>query len=419
MLATLRQRDFGLLWLAGLVSIIGDFALFVAVPLHVYRMTDSTLATGAAFAAQYVPGVVVGSVAGVFVDRWDRKRTMVVADVTRAVALLPLLIAPDHLAVLFGAAAIQGTVGVFFNPAEAALLPTLVGEERLVTANALTALNVNLGLLIGPALGALVYAQIGIAGAAAADAASYVGSALLIGLIAADARPPRAPAAVGSAWGRAVADWRAGLGVVRRDRALSVLFVAGSLNGVAEGVFLTLGLAPLVLDVLGGTSAQVGWLGAAQAAGGLAAGVAVASAGRRLSKRWLLGGGQLGLGIADFGAFNARRLVGPGLPAVGVAMGWMAAAGFPAMASGTGRRSLVQARTTDAYRGRVFGALAAAQSVAGVLGLVLGGVLGDAVGIVPVLSASAGVRMVGGVLALALLPRDEQVAVDEPELAAA
>ncbi|MGH9173652.1 MAG: MFS transporter, partial [Vicinamibacterales bacterium] len=269
-LAILRIRNFGLLWLAGLISFAGDCALIVALPLHIYRLTDSTLATAAAFAASFLPGILFGSIAGVFVDRWDRKRTMVVADLLRAALLLPLLVAPDSLGLLYAVAAVQGTVGLVFGPAEGALLPTLVGEERLVTANALNALNDNLALLIGPALGALLYAETGIAGAVLFDGASYLVSALLIGLIAADARPARDPNAptAGSAWTRMVADWRAGLGIVRRDQSLRVLFAASSLSSVAQGVFLTLALAPLVLDVLGGSPAQVGWLGTAQAVGG-------------------------------------------------------------------------------------------------------------------------------------------------------
>ena len=84
MFALLRVRDFGLLWLAGLISIAGDLALVVALPLHVYRLTDSTLATAGVLAANFLPRVLLGSVAGVFVDRWDRRTVMVVADLIRA-----------------------------------------------------------------------------------------------------------------------------------------------------------------------------------------------------------------------------------------------------------------------------------------------------------------------------------------------
>jgi MFS family permease len=407
MFALLRNRDFGLLWLAGLIAFAGNAALIIALPLHIYRLTDSTLATAVALAANVLPRILLGSVAGVFVDRWDRKRTMVVVDLARAIALLPILVAPDSLALLYAVGAVQGMLGPFFAPAEGALLPRLVGEDRLVAANALNALNDNLGMLIGPALGALLYSEIGIGGAALANAMAYVGSAALINLIAADARPERdaEAASAGSAWTRMISDWRAGLGVVRRDRALSVLFAGSSLAGVAEGVFVTLGLSPLVLDVLGGTPAQVGWLGTAQAVGGLIAGVVLVRIGQRIATRWLLGGGMAGLGMADFGAFNSFRVASLGTPAVGVAMGWMVVAGFPAVAGGAGRQVLVQEQTTDAYRGRVFGALGTIQGVAMLVGFAIGGVLGDAIGLVPVLSASAMLRVLGGLVVLLFLPR--------------
>src|SRR3712207_2572916 len=93
MLATLRHRDFALLWTAGLISLTGEMAMIIALPLHIYNRTDSTLATAAAFAANMIPGIVIGSIAGVFVDRWDRKKTMVWADVMRAVLLVPMAFA--------------------------------------------------------------------------------------------------------------------------------------------------------------------------------------------------------------------------------------------------------------------------------------------------------------------------------------
>jgi MFS family permease len=406
MLAVLRQRDFGLLWLAGLISIAGDLALVIALPLHVYQLTDSTLATAGAFAASFLPGVVIGSVAGVFVDRWDRKRTMVLCDLSRAVLLLPLLVAPDRLAVLYGVAAVQGTIGLFFRPAESALLPLLVGEDRLVTANALNSLNDNFGMLIGPALGSFLYAAYGISGAAIFDAVSYIGSALLIRLIVAGGRPAlenRAQAKQ-SPWRRVATDWRDGIRVIHQDRALVALVSSSVFLGISEGVFLTLGLSPLVLDVLGGTPAQVGWLATAQAVGGLIAGLFIARVGHRISKRWLIGGGMIGIGTTDFSTFNTRRIVGPGLPAVGVAMGWMVLAGFPSVAGGTGRQSLVQERVVDAFRGRVFGALGAVLGVSMLIGFGIGGVLGDSIGLVPVLSASALVRILGGLIVLRFMP---------------
>src|SRR5215211_6352181 len=159
----------------------------------------------------------------------------------------------------------------------------------------------------------------------------------------------------------------------------------------------------LVLDVLGGTDAQVGWISSAQAVGGLIGGVVVAHYGRRFTKRWLLGGGMIGLGLADMAQFNARRIAGPGTPAVMVAMGCMVLAGFPAVAMGAGSQSLLQDLTEDQYRGRVFGALTAVQGVALLVGLTLAGVLGEVIGIVPVLTAGAAFMVAGGLVVLVFL----------------
>jgi hypothetical protein len=114
---------------------------------------------------------------------------------------------------------------------------------------------------------------------------------------------------------------------------------------------------------------------------------------------------MVGIGLADLGTANARLFAGPGLPAVSVAMGWSTLAGLPVVAASTGRQTLVQTQAADAYRGRVFGALGAIQGGAMLLGFVLGGVLGGAWGLVPTLSAAAMVRVLGGLLALWLLPQ--------------
>jgi MFS family permease len=416
MFTLLRIRDFGLLWLAGLISFAGDAALLIALPLHVYQLTDSTLATAIALAARFVPRVLFAPVAGVFVDRWDRKKTMVFTDLARGAILLPILAAPDTLAVVYSVMVFHGAIGLFFAPAEGALLPKLVGKEHLVAANALNSLNNSFGMLIGPVAGAFLYAQSGIGGVIIVDSATYLLSSLLISLIVADARPeidPDAPSG-GAAWTRMVADLRAGIGVVQHNLSLRVLFISFVLAGVAEGVFLTLGLAPLVLDVLGGTSAQVGWVASAQAVGGMVAALVVVRIGHRMTKRWLLGGGLIGVGLADLGTANAHRVAGTGTAAVSVAMGSMVLAGPPSVAGGAGMQSIIQEQTSDAYRGRVFGAFSSTTSVSMLVGFAAGGILGDMIGLVPVLSAAALIRVVGGLLVFVLLPRHEhaqQVAV--------
>lgn len=419
MLATLRQRDFALLWLAGLISTAGSFALWIALPLHVYRLTGSTLATATTLVTAVLPRIIGSSLAGVFVDRWDRRRMMIAADLARALCLLPLLIAPDRLELIYAISALLGSIGLFFRPAESALLPLLVGEDRLVSANALNAMNDNLGMLVGPLFGSFLYATGGIGGVVVADAVTFAISALLISAIRGGGRTSASAAQAPhpSPWRTLGGEWQAGLGVVRQDASLRGLFITTWLDGAADGIYSVLGLAPLVLTVLGGTPAQVGWIATAQSLGGVIAGAVIARVGARLSTRWLLSSGMIGTGLADLGAANARLFAPPGLPAVSVALGWSALAGFPVIALGTGRQVLMQQQTTDAFRGRVFGAFNAVQGAALLAGFLLGGALGERLGLVLLLSAGGLLRVVAGFLALWLLPRHADVVSESSAVA--
>src|SRR4029078_6517702 len=91
MLATLRQRNFGLLWSAGLISLAGDWMLRIALPIYVYQLTGSALATRTMLIARMLPGLLFGANARGVVGRRDRKRTMVICNLWLAIGLLPLL----------------------------------------------------------------------------------------------------------------------------------------------------------------------------------------------------------------------------------------------------------------------------------------------------------------------------------------
>src|SRR5258708_17143494 len=92
MLAALRQRNFAFLWFGQVISMIGDWVLFIALPFYVYTLTGSTLATGMMFIVETIPRLFFGSIAGGFVDRWDRKRTMFIAELSQAFLLIPLFL---------------------------------------------------------------------------------------------------------------------------------------------------------------------------------------------------------------------------------------------------------------------------------------------------------------------------------------
>ena len=109
MISILRQRNFDLLWFAGLISMIGDWVLFIALPIYTFNLTHSSLAMGVMFMAGTLPRILFGSVAGVFVDRWDRKWTMVLADLSRAI--LDLSMERDKLPSVIAIDAVKREIG--------------------------------------------------------------------------------------------------------------------------------------------------------------------------------------------------------------------------------------------------------------------------------------------------------------------
>ena len=402
----MRRRDFSLLWFGGLVSLTGDWMLLVALPIYVYQTTGSALATGAMFAAGLLPNVLLGSVAGVFVDRWDRKRTMVAANALMALSILPLLLVPSTgwLWAVYAVAFFQSCFGAFNEPAENSLLPRLVEEERLLSANSLNALNNNLARLIGPALAGFVVGWFGLAGVVVVDAASYLVAALLISLISAPAAPDRAEETTPEGSGVAAAflavwrEWAEGLRLVTKGRVILTLFLVGAVTGLGEGVFAAL-FPPFVRIALDGGALELGWLMSAQAVGGVLGGLVVGFAAARLSPPRLLGLGAVLFGLTDLAIFLYPSFVQS--MAVGLAL--FVLVGIPATGMLAGLQTLLQTSAEDRFRGRVFGALGTTQALLMLAGTLLGGALGDAIGVVPVLVVQGFAYVAAGILVLVLL----------------
>lgn len=402
MLTVLRQRNFALLWFAGLVSITGDWMLIVALPVTVYELTGSALATGAILITNKLSALLLGSVAGIFVDRWDRKRTMVIANLVRGPALLLLLFvdSADRVWLVYVVAAVVSAVGQFFRPAENALLPRLVGKEYLVPANALNALNDNLGRLAGPALGGLVTAWIGLGGVAMVDSASFLVAAGMIAAISAATKPERQSTVDSSAAARtglAVVwhEWLAGLRLVRDNQVLRIVFAVFAIASLGEGVMQT-AFWVYVDDALGGGAREAGWLLSAQAVGGLVGVWLVGVRARHWSPVSLLGWGSIGVGLIDLLVFNYPAFVS------GIWLGvvLMALDGLPGTAFGTGYIAALQAETEDAYRGRVFGALGATSALFMIAGASIAGLATERLGAVAVLTIDSLGYAAAGVFAL-------------------
>ncbi len=407
MLAILRQRNYALFWFGGFVSMLGDFVLFVGLPYEIFRRTGSTLATMGMVFSFLIPSILLGSVAGVFVDRWDRRRLMVVVNLVQAASLLPLLLVDQlGLWVIFAVLLVESSVSQLFQPAQVALVPTLLSgdEKQLITANALTGVGRHLSRLIGPAIGGVIVAAGGLSAVAVVDSASFVASAGMLALIhtrpfvrgVADSLEHEAL----SAWRRLVHEWHLGLGVVMRHPVLRALLLFAVITSIGEGLTLTL-FVPWVVGPLHSDGAGYGWVLSTQAIGGLAGALLIARLGARMKPLPLLIGGALAFGAIDLVLFTYPVLY----PHIGPALVMLVIVGVPGAAMGAATLTLQQSQTDDAYRGRVVGAIGAMGGLGALLGATVAGVLGEVLPVVLLLVVQGSGYLIGGTAVLLLVRR--------------
>ena len=154
------RRDLRLVLCAATISLTGDWVLVIGLIYRVYAVTGSTVASALTMASSFAPQVLLGAVAGVFADRWDRKRTMIVANLLLAAGLLPLLLVrgAGQVWIVFAVMFAEGSIKQFFSPAQQALVPRLVPDEELLAANALNGQVSNASRLAGSAIGGILVA---------------------------------------------------------------------------------------------------------------------------------------------------------------------------------------------------------------------------------------------------------------------
>ncbi|HEY2793470.1 MAG TPA: MFS transporter [Micromonosporaceae bacterium] len=416
-----RYRDLRLMLSAGLISLIGDWILRIGLSYYVYALTDSTVAAALVMLCSFVPSLLFGSVAGIFVDRWDRKRTMVIANLLLAVCLLPLVLVHDtsRVWIAYVVLFVEGSIAQFFAPAEQAYLPNLVADADLTSANAVNGQFGDLSRLIGSAAGGIVAAAAGLNGVTLLDAATFLVSAGLIGMMRAEGRAAPAEVAAEPPVGGKLAalrrEWIDGLHVVARNRVLVLLTIFVLVTSTGEGIMGTL-FVPFVRTVLHGSGSTYGVIVAVQAIGGVLGGLFATSLGQRFSASRLMGVGAVLFGLIDLAIF----LYPLAYVSVWPAIVGMIVVGLPGAITMAGMMTLFQRNTTDSHRGRVFGALGVAMGAAILIGTLSAGWLGQSIGIVPVLAAQGVGYVLGGGTMLALLwsePTGAVVAAPEDEAA--
>ncbi len=406
MIETLKNRNFALLWAGGLISMIGNWVMIAAMPFHIYTLTESALATSGFLIAYLIPGILFSSVAGVFVDRWDRKRTMLITSLIQSAVILTLVLAQsaEWVWFIYLVAFTESTLSHFFSPAENALLPRLVDEERLISANSLNALNDNLGRLIGPAIGGALLGIVGFSSVIIFDSATYLIAAILISLVVAPARETaeaeaEEPTEKKTARGQLRQlweEWLGGMNLVRNNRVLSAVFIVIGVGLFGDAIISAL-LVPFVQDVVGVGAVEFGWMMTARGLGGIIGGLLLAQFGSKVSPQKLLTYGMLISGVLIILAVN--------IPVYWIVLIGFALVGIPAVAWMVSIQTILQSATEEAYLGRIFGAFGTTTTLLMLFGSILGGGLGDLIGAGLLVNVAGFFYIIGGTLAIFLLVR--------------
>lgn len=429
----LRNRPFLLLWLSQLATQVGANMVLYGLTVVVLKATNLSSAVSALFLTFLVPAVLLSAVAGVYVDRLDRRWVLVVTNVLRAAILVAIWAAGSDLTFILLLNVALSTVTVFFAPAEAAMIPFLVPRGQLVNANGLFTLTLNGAFALGYALfGPLIVTLAGPEALIVSVAALYLVAGLFCLTLPSnppEPRPAESPlASVGEA-GRAVGgtfdQLREGMAYIRGNHHISwslvYLGIAASLVGVI-GVLgpsfaeTTLGLDPedLVVVVLP--------LGL-----GIVTGVLILNSyGRYVARRRAIEGGLIALGLLlvvltvagpiskvlqgiDAAAEIVDLSSATSLVAVVIGIAFLAGTAYGIVAISS--QTQLQEDLPGEVRGRVFGVLNMLVSVSSFLPIIVVGPISDLVGTTAVILVVAIFVLMSGITSVLrrgpLLPAEE------------
>jgi len=354
------NSNFRRLWLAQIVSEIGDWFYTLSIYTLLLQLTGRAGSVALALVLQVLPQTLAGPTAGVVNDRIKRKHVMIAADLIRCVIVLSMLVvrSPSLVWLVYPLLLAETTMAAFFEPARSAVIPNITAQEEVLVANTLSSATWSVNLLIGASVGGVVAAFLGRDAAFVLNALSFLISALLIGGMhfrephAESAEPLRA---------RDLVDFspvKEGIDYIRSHPTLlpAVFAKAGELMvGPSWVIFTVLGAREFAVHGHGIDSAGGAMLGMSILLGGRGLGALV---GPLISARWA---GQNDHRLR-LGMFFGYITIAFGYGLIGVSRNvWLAAAcAMLAHAGGSTvwvfSSTLLQLRTEDRFRGRVFSA---------------------------------------------------------------
>lgn len=371
-----ENTDFTRVWIAQIISLFGDWFNIIALSALVAQYTNkSGLAVSSLLLARVLPPFLVSPFAGVLIDRFDRKRLLIISDVMRTVIGLSLLLATsaDRLWIIYAATIFQFIFSAIFEPARSALLPALLPKEHLLKANTLSNITWSVMLAIGAMIGGIITAFFGTTTALVVDAASFGVSALILTTVRVHRQvEPTQTATVKAANKTGFKD---GLAYVRRNPQIGILLLVkfGLSVSNLDTLMIAYGTALFVMGENG-----TGSLGILYAAFGLGALLGPALLNRynngrvfRMRRLMIIGFAWVTLGVFLLGL--APSIWWAALALIIRAMG--------GSATWTYSSTAIQMSTDSSYMGRMFSLDWAAYYLAVTIStLVVGHVL-DAIGV--------------------------------------
>jgi len=388
-----RRRDFRLLWSAQLVSTIGTALTDLAAGILVFRITGSALSVGLMFVATSVPTLLIGLIAGVFVDRYDRRRIMIIADLLRAaiVVSIPFAIGPDgkNLIFLYIAVALVSSISQFFNPANDAVLPEVATDEELAAANSWIMISSFGSTSIGFALSGLLATAFNIEWAFYLDALTFLFSASCLMFVKVGKIEVQGQTSIGVV----VDNLKEGLATLIGTPMLRSLFVSGAPVYLSFGLWNVL-LLPFAIKALHATEFEYGLQEGLTSVGFVVGSLMMARFAERFREgSWIIVS-TVCMGLAGILYGSSQSIV--------VAILLVTISGFFNAPASIARRVLLQRATPRELRGRVFSAFAVARDVLFLVGISLAG-LADVIDI-RLLVIVASMVLVGAGLAAGFLP---------------
>lgn len=395
----LKIPNFRTLWSGQIVSDFGDALTQLTLLLYINRVTSgNTEAIALLLIALALPMATVGLAAGVFVDRWDRKRVMIVSDMLRAVLVGGFLLAAatEQLWLIYLTGFLHSTVGSFFTPARGAVVPRIIPPKGLLTANSLSQMSHVFFRVLGTAAaGFLVGSLDNFTLPFVIDALTFLISALVLTRLTLEKRDAAARQAQATL--RLIFNQLSdGMSTILHQRVLSGTLIVLSVTMLGLGAVNVL-LAPMLVNELKLPETWFGGLELAQSSAMILGGLLVVVLARYLKATTIVSLGLifLGLVLGLFAPVNHIWQLFPILFLIGLLV-------TPVTASVT---TILQSNATDEVMGRVSAALNAAISTANLLSMALAGMVAAQVGTRNVFLLSGLVVMAAG-FAAALIFRN-------------